>query len=250
MPIQPLKGSVEVTAQNLINNEPNNNIGFYFDIIQEHSISIQNQITDNYLENNTSVQDHIAQSPIVINLRGISGEVVFTPPTNYFNKIKDTIDDKIPFASKLAPLSQLLPQVDNYTQAARDLVQLVETNTERVKKIAKTFTSEFDKKDRLESIYDKLMLLRTNNTALRVETPFKVYDNMFIQSLTLRQGDLKYSGDIEMNLKQINYANVEVTKPNEEVMAKYNAYARAQEANNGKAQGVNVNNSIIYGRYH
>ena len=58
--------------------KPSKLTDYYFDIIKGHTISINNQITDYYLENNTAVQDHIAHAPIVITLSGISGEVVYT----------------------------------------------------------------------------------------------------------------------------------------------------------------------------
>ena len=82
-----LTGGVSVTIQDVQREFINNNVGYYFDIIREHSVSIQNQITDNYLENNTAVQDHIAHSPITVTLGGLAGEVYFTPPTKALDKM-------------------------------------------------------------------------------------------------------------------------------------------------------------------
>ena len=84
------------------------------------------------------------------------------------------------------------------------------------------------------------MAFRANNTELTVVTPFKTFGNMYIQSITFTQGNENYTADIQLTLKQINKAETNTTKPDEKVMAKYNAYARAEEANLGKAQGKRV----------
>ena len=61
-----------------VNNSPTAQpLILYFDIIQEHSINLQSQITDNWLENNSPVNDHIANSPLIISLKGISGELIY-----------------------------------------------------------------------------------------------------------------------------------------------------------------------------
>ena len=71
---------------------------------------------------------------------------------------------------------------------------------------------------------------------------------MAIQSITLTQGNTISQSDLSVTLKQINKAETNTTKPDEKVMAKYNAYARAEEANLGKAQGKR--SSIAWSKYH
>ena len=78
---------------------------------------------------------------------------------------------------------------------------------------------------------------------LIVDTPYSSFGDMAIQSITLRQGNQNYITDIELTLKQINYAEVKTTKADSAVLAKYNEVARAEVENCGKAQGTN--DSII-----
>ena len=237
-----------------------NQTGLYFDIINEHSVSIQNQITDNYIENNTAIQDHIAQNPTVISLRGLSGEVVYTPPVTALNwmyskantAIQKTFNSGNMMANtniltdKLTAIPALLPPVDNVTQMAKNVVQYVEASVDRYVKIVKNFTSDLDRQTRLEQIYNDLIALRAANVLMYVETPYAVFQDMAIQSITLHQGDQNYITDIELTLKQINFATTYTTKPDESVMAKYNAMQRTEEANHGKAPGVEVNRDSIY----
>lgn len=265
MATQTISGGVSVTVQSgSVSNPllPNNKAGVYFDIIQEHSLSLQNQITDNYIENNTAVQDHIAHSPLVISLRGLSGEVVYKPPqfalNEMYKNINSFIQDRFADRStsnnmlltdKLTVIPALLPPVDNVTQMAKNAVQYVEASVNRYVKIVKGFTSTDYRQTRLEQIYNDLAALRDNNALLIVETPYQAFDNMAIQSITLRQGDQNYITDVELTLKQINYATTLTTKPDTSVMSIYNACARAEEANHGKAQGVDVNRDSILSKW-
>lgn len=233
----------------------NNNISVYFDIITEHTVSLQNQITDNYLENNTAVQDHIAQSPLLITLRGISGEVVFVPPSKTLNKIEDVtnqfLQDRINneniTISKLKALPALYPPVDNFTQLARNAVQYVEASYERYKKLYKRFSdsSSFVKIRRLREIYLKFKQLRDANTPLYVATPYQLFTNMYIQSVTFRQGNENYTSDIELTLKQLQFTDIKVTEADKEVLAQYNATARAPEENQGTVQGKRVDSETV-----
>ena len=229
---------------------------YYFEkngIIQEHSISVQNQITDNYIENNTAIQDHIAQSPITVSLSGLVGELVYKPPTQaldfLYKGANDLIDRKYTnervSTDKLLAIPQLLPPVDNVTQMAKNAVQYVEASVDRYLKIAQNFVSETEKITQLERVYAKFLAFRANNTELRVITPFKEFDNMYIQSITFRQGNEKFTGDIQLTLKQIKKATTQTTEPNKKVMEIYNACQRTEEANHGKAQGVEVDNRTL-----
>lgn len=261
-----IQGGVSVTAAK--SNEVSSELlmksfaGLYFNVIQEHSVSIQNQITDNYIENNTAVQDHIAQSPLVVSLRGLSGEVVYAPPQKALNwmysKANGFIQDALnidPMANqriltdKLTAIPALLPPVDNVTQMAKNAVQYVEASVNRYLKIIKNFTDEGTKQTRLQQIYSDLLELRANNVLLFVETPYTDFSDMAIQSITLRQGNENYITDIELTLKQINFAQTQTTKPDTERMAIYNACARTEVENCGKVQGVETDMNTLLAKY-
>ncbi len=237
--------------------------GLYFDVILEHSISLQNQITDNYVENNTSVQDQIAHSPLVVSLRGLSGELVYTPPTTALNwmyskansLVQDTFNAGEPMANtniltdKLTVIPALLPPVDNITQMAKNAVQYVESSVKRYVKTVKNFTSDSVRQTRLQQIYADLSELRAANALLYVETPYGDFSDMAIQSITLRQGNENHITDVEMTLKQINYATTYTTKPDTNRLAYYNALQRTEVENCGKAQGVEVDSKTIIGNW-
>lgn len=265
---------ITVTEQNAAN--------YYFDIITDTSLQLQNQITDNWVENNTSIQDHIAQSPLTITLRGISGEKVYKYDPEEAERLLEnarreavkvgyngvsTWLDKIglsqaaDLSNKLSSLSILYPAASNVTQLAKNVYNYAEQSFNRYKTIIDKFIGKGNPMDslngesamipedtRLRKIYRELSGLRASNTPLVVSTPYNVFANMYIQSVTLRQGNENFVTDIELTLKQINFADVIFTEADQNVLSQYAAYGRANESNNGKAQGEQV--SLLYKLRH
>ncbi len=237
------------------------NIGHWFSIVTEDTLNLQSQITDNYIENNTAVQDHIAISPVVITLRGYVGEVEFKPPTVFTNYLTDKINNYtsntlgITVSDKLGAISALLPPVDNVTQAARNAVQYVESSFNRYKRIYNQLMSlsKKDQKQVTESVQQyvarNLKEMWENRTLVEVVTPYGFYKNMAIQSITLTQGNTTTQSELSVSLKQLNFAETQTTKPDTERMAIYNACARTEVEDCGKMQGVEVDSNTIIGSW-
>lgn len=261
-----LQGGIVSTQNDTLQKETD----YYFDIVNTHSVSLQSQITDNWLENGTAVHDHIAHSPITITLSGLRGELVyrydeqkaeqllqearqyslkynkgsFSPLDNL--KVFDNVSDK------LTAISYITPQMSNITQLAKNVYDYSMASFNRYKS---TFDRLFNRVGgeeqsllysveppdytRLQEIYEKLNALWGGNIPMTVTTPFDTFSSMYIQSLTLRQDTDNYIADIELTLKQLKFANVETTKADENVLASYTAQSAADQENNGTAQGKN-----------
>lgn len=267
------------TVQNIkeINNEYATT--WYFDVITDESIELINQITDNWVENNTAIQDHIARNPLVISISGISGEKVFRYDPAVANQLlaearlqaakmgyginlnnlqADSFWDLVGLGAqakelnKLSAISVLYPPVSNYMQVAMNAVELVDTAVSKYSNIYNSvkdiwnkeknndddvFGDFSDNTTRLQSVYNKLSELRANNTPLTATTPWGIFTDMYIQSVRLKQGNQLYVTDIEMTLKQLRFSNVTTTAADKNVIAQYNAWARAKVENNGTTQG-------------
>ena len=231
--------TVETQQQNI-----ESSLGVYFDIIQEHSISLQSQITDNWMENNVVINDHVANQPLVVSLRGLTGELVYEASTNSggaLSEINATIQNKLGTSNinKLSALASLYPPVDNVTQIAKNAITYVEASVKRYKKVIDTFRSSSQRQVRLKKIYQDLSALRENKTPLFVQTPYGSFDNMFIQGLILRQANQNYITDIELTLKQVNFVDsLTASGANKENRANCNFLQRDSVENHGFTQGV------------
>lgn len=225
----------------------------YFDIIKEHTISFSNSITDYYLEDNTAIQDHISHAPLTITLSGLRGELTYTPSNadvaKELAKAKATTAsrDKLTQLSKLRPLNMFLPAVSNPMALARNVVTYVANSVSRYYGIFQSWSNtnyglqnfqgiEFAQTNtKLEEVCAKLRSLSENNTALIIQTPYQNFQDMYIESVTLTQGESNYVTDIQVTLKQLRFAEVTTTEPDKNVMSQYTAYQRVADENNGKA---------------
>ena len=213
-------------------------IALYFDIIQEHSINLQSQITDNWLENNTVVNDHIANSPLTITLRGLAGEVVFEQSSwvkNISNKFNQTIGANA--SNKLGAITSLLPPVDNITQLAKNAVNYVEASYKKYEGVVKRFRNQIDGQTKLQKIFLDLIKIRDSKEALSVETPFSSFESMYIQTITLRQDNQNHIADIEVTLKQLNFTQSQTTQLNQKNREECNFIQRSDVLNHGYVQG-------------
>ena len=222
-------------------------LAIYFDIVSEDTISLQSQITDNYLENNEPVADHIANSPLTISLRGVAGELVYEPASA--EGVIDYLEEKFNLSQKLQKFSILraiLPPVDNATYLARNMALYVGASINRYNEILKRYSSEYERQARLKNIYQELSSIWKSRQSLIVRTPYETFDNMYIQSLVLRQREQLFITDIEISLKQIYFVDTQTTKADKKVVEQYAAYQRAEVENHGNIQGSQTGNSQAY----
>ena len=68
--------------------------GFKFNIPQREQLKFRSDVTDHYTDNNTPVQDHIAQKPIEITLTGLHGEYFYS-----VHQIADALAKVVPTSS-------------------------------------------------------------------------------------------------------------------------------------------------------
>lgn len=278
-----LGGTIETsvtTPQAALKTELSENLVRYlfFQTVTDDTVNFQSQITDNWVENNTAIQDHIAVSPITITMRGLIGELVYSSAeaeldynsalaqANAINSRDATLLQfgqyytQTDIDGKLTAVSAYFPEVSNITQMAQNMWDLHEASRRKAERISKILTGQANnnlaakmnaysglssnaRQSKLKEVAESLKDYWMNRKSFIANTPFGDFDNMYIQSVTLHQGNENFIGEIDITLKQLRFAQTLTTKADKEVLAKYNAYAQASEQNYGKAQGEN---SLLY----
>lgn len=228
--------------------------GYYFDVITEHSLNLNSQITDNWLENNTVINDHIANQPLTITLRGLKGELYYIPNEKDQNALLENAKQKTSTTTfdKLSKLTSLYPPFDNLTQVAINVKDYVKSSANRYIGVVKQFftgnranlspNAQQQYESEIRAIYERFNQMRELKAPFEVETPYATFKNMYIQSLALRQGNQLYVSDVEVTFKQVNFTDTLTTKADEKVLAQYNNWQRAEVENHGKVQS----NSTMY----
>lgn len=268
------------------NSKPFQLIKYFFDVVNDDTVSYNAQITDNWIESNSAIQDHIALQPITITMRGLCGELVYDAKQaelDYESELAQAktrnsqytiiwkygdfkgIDD---VDGKLVAIGRIAPPLSNITEMAQNNWELLNIQNQKASKIVDAFKNRNNKtmaqqmnnynglstnarQSRLKQVGDEFKKAILGRKSFTVNTPFGTFENMFLQTVTLHQGQEDYIGDIDITLKQIRFAQTQTTKADEKTLSELNSLAQAQSEaqNNGNTQGVNRNKSFLADMY-
>lgn len=211
-------------AQNVIVNFLSNTgiAGFKFHIPQTEAIKLENDITDHYTETNSPIQDHIAQKPITITLTGLVGDYFYS-----VNQIEDKLARIVPtltlvkeFIPKLSAaaaflkakkLSQINP-FKNKNQLANNPqnpmlqggVQTVAVSDFSAMDLFALFQQLYKLKSAQTRAYIFFECLWKSRGLVTVETTWKRFNNMAVQSISVRRDNNADITDFSVTFKQIS----------------------------------------------
>lgn len=171
-----------------------------FGISESNSITINSEITTHYTEENNALNDHWAVQPIQYVLRGLIGEVVYTPPSTFTNFVDTAVGDY------LSPIGFLAPTFDTYTSSIINIGQQVEASITRYLDIAKLALNNIKgTKTQLTNqqyVINTLNSLVLNRQLVSIYTPYGIYDGMAIKTVNASQEKNKFQSSIEITLQQ------------------------------------------------
>jgi hypothetical protein len=181
--------------------------GFLFDMRGRESYRASCDITDHYIENNSTLQDHIALKPETFTVAGFVGEVRLSPPQE--------LKSASAAASKLQALDPFLPSV---TAQAKAICNEVERNYNIFRKANETAKNLWDNYNGLlgsvsapetlqQKAYGYFVLARNTRQVFNIQTPWALLENMVIQDLEIaQQEDTRQITDFSITFKKVNFA--------------------------------------------
>ena len=183
---------------------------YLFDTRGEEKVSLESDITDNWVEDNKTMQDHIGLKPMTITLSGYVGEL-----TNKLPEIFPEELSRVP--DQLSGLSAFMPKLTTQTQYILNRTQEVYGIYEKANRTVKTGYNRIEAlKDGVEvpkevpnqqKVFAQFYDLWQQRGLYTVYTPFGVYNNMAIQALRARQEeDSSYISEFSVTFKQIRIA--------------------------------------------
>ena len=177
--------------------------GFIFQIVADESVNLTSDITDHYVEDNSSLQDHISIRPITISVSGFVGELNNVVPDSLITA-KNVVD-------RLGTLQAYIPSVTNTARRAFDLAQQVYSLTQKILK-AGSIAASVEIQTEQEKAFAALYKYQINRTLFYVSTPFGQFENMAIQSVVANQSpDSKSISDFTVSFKQVKFAQTKTT---------------------------------------
>lgn len=240
------------TTNNLVNKfvvSPIVNLGiagFAFDIFEEHKSELTANITDHFVEDNSTRQDHIAILPEKFTLRGFVGEVV---------------DERAEPKSEIAELTEKLTIINSYipvvTGAARQLNSLItdsgRTKEELIEQSIGTGVDLFQAYKELNppdtkqaKAYNFFQALFNAKQLVAVDTPFGFKSDFAIENVISIQGDNKYITDFAVVLKEFRVASTQLVDFDAKQAQGRAANQKAEEVDQGTTNGVPRNASVAF----
>ena len=209
--------------------------GFIFDVEGETRIQHTSNITDNYVESNAAVQDHVAVAPTKLNL------------TRYVGELVDTIEDDprseiAQLVAKLAPIVAFAPQL---TQAASFVKGAINGETsfneqtlseaDNLYALFQNLNPNASKKQRA---YLYFKALQEKSIPISVQTPFSYFQNMAIESLIATEDeDTRDIATFSLVLKELRFASIETVNFDPKKFQNRSKSQQAPLAKNGRASG-------------
>jgi hypothetical protein len=193
--------------------------GFVFDYDGETTVQLQSEITDHYIEDNSSVQDHIAKKPIRITMRGFVGELVQKKPqglSGALDIIQNRLSQVPAYLGKYTPTQ--IAKVQAAVTKTQNVVSAVNFRLSQINNLVGFFDSSATGKTAQEKAYKKLQTLWANQTVMVIVSPFTTHNNMVIENLTFVQDETtKFWSDIVVVMKRMSFVSTQTQSVNKNI---------------------------------
>lgn len=213
-------------SQENTNNQPP---AFFFHYEGENVATLESDITDHYIEDNSAVEDMIAKRPIIVQTQGYIGELNDVAP-----KLEVSLSK---MKSKLITISAYTPQLsitalDAYNQAFAAYQTAMNIKNNDISKWSTINEEEFNRAAFLDEVSVGPQGLRTlkyqtkqqvafqtfygywnSRTLFTVQTPWAIFKNMAILSMRATQdANDRTTSNFELRFKAIRKASTAYTE--------------------------------------
>lgn len=203
---------------------------FVFDYDGENTILLESDVTDHFVENNTTIQDQIALKPEVITVQGFVGELNDILP-KALQPLKE-IADKLTVVSGYIPsLSVTALNILNTAAQAYAVANLVnDAASSAWDTIISGSAADIQTKQQIA--FNKFYAFWQNRQLFSVSTPWNAFGNMVIKSLrAVQDADTRMITNFEITFKKMRFAQT-VTLTGQQLQTRLNAQG-ATVVNNG-----------------
>jgi hypothetical protein len=224
--------------------------GWIFDIPTGEDVELSSDISDHYVESGSFISDHVVKKPIRITLTGLIGELVYTAPDpSSFEGIMSSLSSgltNIPaYLGPLTPgMTQKMAVVASGASYAAGQVAAI---TKRASNLVKFFSGDDASLTKQQKAFYDIYALWKSNQIVTVQTPWKFFDNMMIESISSKQNETSNDyTDFSVTLKEMRFVDIRTTTFDSVSYREAIDAQKAQEANIGPVQTVPVNPDSIF----
>lgn len=184
-------------------NPPPGIAGFLFDLVEEDTVNLESDISDNFIENNTTIQDQIGLRPEMVTVRGLVGEIVQTEA-----QADAVAKEPVPLPTN----TELEPALTDVQIA--ELAEQKETKEREVSAVTDTQSLEgyFSARSpitnsRQSKTFSYFYELWKGRVLSTVDTPWGYFTDMAIQSFRANQdGSSRFFSSFAITFKKMRFA--------------------------------------------
>jgi len=224
--------------------------GFVFDYEGDTKVDLRSSITDHFAEDNTAIQDHIASHPDRLVLQGYVGELNRAPQEGILgalNSLQNRLTTVPAYLGSYTPGG--LAKIQNGLLKAQNTVQQIQQAAARIKNLVAMFNKATPGDTKQKKAFAQLDAMRKSAQIFSVETPYGIWDDMVIESLSFTQpGDTKGLSDIVVTLKQMRFVEILVSK-NTGGFGGRAAFQAQSQVDQGKTPGTQAPTSLLYSTF-
>lgn len=225
--------------------------GFIFDVPDAESINLSSEITDHYTEDNSFLNDHIVRKPIKINLSGFVGELVFRAPSGVegaVQELNNRLESVEAYAGDLTPGA--VQKAQQAVQKAQATVSAINQTLDKVQNVVGFFDGEGQEETLQQKAFNNLYALWRSAEFLTVQTPWRYFDNMVIQDITVQQdGESEAITDIQVTLKEIRVAQTKTVNYDENIFPVREQLQAGEEEDQGIIRGQERDTSFLFSAF-
>lgn len=184
--------------------------GFLFHYEGENTATLDSDITDHFVEDNTAIQDQIALKPPMITVQGFIGELNDIAPAA-LAVLKTAAD-------KLTVVSAYVPVISETALIAYNEAAFLYANAQNVSNAAVSAWSSVNGKagastqNKQQIAYQQFFGYWQNRTLFTIQTPWAIFQNMAIKTIRVVQDESTVTiSEFDVTFKQIRFASTLTT---------------------------------------
>jgi hypothetical protein len=184
-----LRSLTELQRQAIVrpNNPPPGIAGFLFDIPEDEEVNLRSMISQNYVEENFSVSDHIALAPEEYTVRGLVAEIAAISPPR---EITAVVENPLPVNPNLLPeLTPGAEQAQAELAADRAEIATSATASDDLWQFYKARSAAPPDQTKQRRAFLYFYALWKGRQLFTVETPWGVMTNLAILSMRATQDE-------------------------------------------------------------
>lgn len=226
--------------------------GFVFTQARETSVSLQSEITNHFVENNSTIQNNIGLKPVTLQLSGYIAEKSFKKTTEtQLQKGVKIVTTVASFAPLLTQGARQAKQIWQSGKANKNgVLDFLKGNVNNGVDIFNTFRTLLIPLTEQAKAYNYFYALWQAKQLVALETPYRFFSKMAILNVSMVQGEKSKSiSEVSITLQEIRTAEVLTTDlDKDKYKSETKSYPSASEANktnNGIVKGIKKNISVL-----